>query len=110
MDFEEDLKVIAVYEDSIDRAESDRIVVQDENGVLSPAGSLALIPDFEKAVHWYAEKCEDFLRSGFDPEAFLSERAGAFRTTRRRTCWRAGSRPAARPRRAAPTLPSTTAS
>ena len=74
MDFEEDLKVIAVYEDSIDRAESDRIVVQDENGVLSPAGPLALIPDFEKVVHWYAEKCEDFLRYGFEMNACLDGR------------------------------------
>lgn len=78
MQREEALRIIAVYEDSIERPDAERFVVADEDGRLFESEPIAMLPHADTVIEEYARRCKDYLRYGLELEACLEGRLGRY--------------------------------
>lgn len=78
MEREEALRIIAVYEDTIERPNTERFVVADDEGRLFESEPIAMLPHADVVIEEYATRCKEYLRYGLELEACLDGKLGRY--------------------------------
>lgn len=72
------MRVIAVYEDSVEKPAFERFVTVDDEGRLFESAPIAALPNSAAVIEAYAERCREYLRYGLDLEACLRRDLGRY--------------------------------